>query len=233
MIALRVDAVSGHYRVPGQVGQGAVAATFPIAPLSTVRGFIESLCGEGFQTFQGRLAYGWLRHPEVMGRMYRTAHVWASPVFFGVFRCATCGAKCRMRLPKKKLEEKDHPVCHGPTVLEGKVAPKGDEGTRTIHVETMFDLSYAVLVDDPVWEAKIRKALAGEVERYGTLYLGESSDQVCWLDEVSLADLSYVQWVVPGDAFSLPVRAGRGYHDLGAVYAKFDLKQGEPSWHAF
>lgn len=78
MICLRVHATSGHYRVPGQVKQGSTGTSFPICPVSTMRGFLESLCGQKSGSFEGEFAYGWAERPEGVGDMLRKVHVWAS-----------------------------------------------------------------------------------------------------------------------------------------------------------
>ena len=80
-ITLYVDAISGHYTVPGPTaaGAGGLVATFPIAPPSTIRGFLESLCGlSGGQFHDLQFTYGYRAAPEGRGQLLRTAAVWAS-----------------------------------------------------------------------------------------------------------------------------------------------------------
>lgn len=59
MISLFVEAHTGTYLMPGDVAAFCEAASFPIAPPSTLRGFIESLAGQERGWFQGEVAYGW------------------------------------------------------------------------------------------------------------------------------------------------------------------------------
>ena len=73
-----VEAVTGHWGMPGQVPQGATAASYPYAPPSTIQGFLESLVGAPRGAFKGRFAYGLLREPGGHGFMDRRVHVWAS-----------------------------------------------------------------------------------------------------------------------------------------------------------
>lgn len=154
MLSLRVETMTGHYRVPGNVDTMGNAPTFPIAPPSTIRGFIESLCGKERGWFTGKVAYGWLVGesgdfgPVISGSLTRKAHVWSSS-----------GRK-------------------GP----GKT--RYGQVVRPIRVHTMFDLHYRILIDaDEEQERVIRAALRGEVDRYGVLSLGESDDVVSWMAE--------------------------------------------------
>lgn len=78
MISLYVETTTGHYRVPGNVSNLCEAPVFPIAPPSTVRGFIESLCGRERGWFEGEVAYGWLEEPLGQGTLLRTNHAWSS-----------------------------------------------------------------------------------------------------------------------------------------------------------
>jgi CRISPR-associated Cas5-like protein len=190
MLALRVDAVTGHYAPPGVVTTLGVAVSYPIAPPSTVRGFVESMCAQGCGTFRGHIAYGWRHRPDTEGRICRHIHVCVS----------------------------------------GDVP----NAVRPVLVETLFDPSYIVLVDAPEWEAKIRESLAGTLDRYGTLYLGESSDQVTWTEELTDSeDWAHTEWVTPGPGIPLPIKSGRGYDDNSARYATFNIQPGEPAWISF
>jgi len=186
VICLIVEAVTGHYGVPGQVGQGGVKDSCPTAPPPTIQGFIESLCGESHQSFRGKFAYGRLHEPSGVGLMLRQAHVW------------------------------------------GSNKPMDNEIIRTIHVVTYLDPAYCILVEGP-WEEKIRSALAGEVKRYGVLYLGESEDLVHWIAEVPQPP-GHVEWLVPGQTMTLPVKSGRGYDNIRLTTATFDFHAGEPHW---
>jgi CRISPR-associated Cas5-like protein len=78
-LILAVDAITGHYTVPGPTVSGGLVATFPIAPPSTIRGFLESLCGlSGGQFVNMAFTYGYRAAPEGRGRLLRKASVWAS-----------------------------------------------------------------------------------------------------------------------------------------------------------
>jgi len=79
MITLLVEAVSGHYRIPGKVGSGELAPTYPIAPPSTIQGFLESMAGCPWQSFKGSFFYGWEHLPRGRGRATRRVTVWSSP----------------------------------------------------------------------------------------------------------------------------------------------------------
>lgn len=78
MICLLVHALSGHYRKPGQVGQGHTGGSFPLCPVSTMQGFLESLCGQQSSSFEGEFAYGWFKRPQGHGEILRKVAVWAS-----------------------------------------------------------------------------------------------------------------------------------------------------------
>lgn len=183
MITLRVDVVSGHYRVPGQVGQGQTASTYPIAPPSTVVGFLESLCGVESGTLVGdtQVAMGFVRRPQGHGILLRKDHSWAS----GGIKPTTGG--------------------------------KAENIRAALH-ETLFFISYRIAVRGPFVE-RIRAAMAGDVDRYGVLSLGESEDAVDWICEED----GRAEWLVPGSAFTLPVKAGRGYKTINPVFQNFDF----------
>ena len=78
MYPLLVHAFSGHYKVPGAVDTAGLASSYPVAPVSTARGFLESLAVETPGSFQGRFAYGLLREPSSYGHVYRSSHIWSS-----------------------------------------------------------------------------------------------------------------------------------------------------------
>jgi len=233
VIGLRVDTASGHYRVPGQMVQGCTAPTFDIAPVSTMKGFLESLCAAEWHSFDGEVAYGWIRPPGGRGLLYRRAQIWASPITYRVHKCPVCGHVRALKVKQiKRGESHEVPVCSTcsvPMEYQETVEPRKNEGNRTYHVDTFIDLSYAVLVRGP-WEAKVREALAGNVNRYGTLYLGESSDQVVWIGPLDEVAYDYIKWVVPGNDFPLPVISGRGFGKHTAVYESFTLRAGKPAW---
>lgn len=75
---LIVHGATGHWGLPGQVDQGGFSPSLPMPPLSTVRGFLESLLGLERGGFGGRVAWGWLRRPAGHGWLVRRASVWSS-----------------------------------------------------------------------------------------------------------------------------------------------------------
>lgn len=75
MISLRVFVASGHYKSPGQVSQGAIQSSFPIAPPSCIQGFLESLTGDVSLSFRGQFAYGYERAPAGHGFLVRQIHI--------------------------------------------------------------------------------------------------------------------------------------------------------------
>jgi CRISPR-associated Cas5-like protein len=78
-ITLRVEVSTGHYRVPGQVK--SVARSFPLAPPSTMRGFIESLCALPHGSLDGettQFAYGFINDPEGRGDLFRKDHIFST-----------------------------------------------------------------------------------------------------------------------------------------------------------
>lgn len=193
MITLRVEAVTGHYRVPGNVSVLGHAPSFRIAPFSTVRGFIESLCGQERGWFTGKVAYGWAEVPTMQGTLLRKASAWSSSTLYD----------------KKAL-------------AEGKIQLWG-ETPRPIHVPTLFHPKYLVVIDaSPEQEAMIRKALAGDVEREGVLCLGESDDFVSNL-EVVPDNTEPAQWVSEGSTLPLIVKSGDGYDNYNPIYRRFAL----------
>jgi hypothetical protein len=96
---LRVEAITGHYTVPGPMssGAGGLVPTFPIAPPSTIRGFLCILAGLNPATHPDlEFEYGYTRQPAGRGTLLRQAHVAASknpevlgelirPVYFDTF----------------------------------------------------------------------------------------------------------------------------------------------------
>ena len=78
---LEVDAVSGSYAIPGPSasGSGGLVPSYPIAPPSTIRGFLESLCGKQYGEFKDLVfTYGYRSEPEGRGLILRKDSVWSS-----------------------------------------------------------------------------------------------------------------------------------------------------------
>lgn len=193
MIRLRVEVVSGHYRVPGQVNADGVVAeapSFPIAPPSTIQGFIESLCGAaGLErgSFRGKYAYGMYANPLGFSNNIQQVHI-------------------------RSTSYKDTPTKF--------------EGIRIIRVPRFHDLQYCLLIEGP-WEDRVLSALQGDIDRFGILSLGSSSDMVSWLD----IDTSNepVSWVTHGGRMRLITKSGRGWDNLSTTYGGFSFGA-EPSW---
>jgi len=78
MISLIVYLMSGHYRKPGNSSTMGKITSYPVAPPSTVVGFIESLCGMESGTFRGSFGYGWVKRPAARGFLLRKDHAWSS-----------------------------------------------------------------------------------------------------------------------------------------------------------
>jgi hypothetical protein len=88
MLRLAVDAISGHYTVPGptMAGAGGRVASYPIAPPSTMRGFLESFCGLSYGRFSDLVFdYGYRAAPGGHGYVLRRCTVWttATPEVLG------------------------------------------------------------------------------------------------------------------------------------------------------
>lgn len=79
MITLAVDVITGHYTIPGPTmsGAGGLVPTYPIAPPSTVRGFLRSFCGKE-EDHPVSFTYGYRAAPGGRGQLLRKASVWAS-----------------------------------------------------------------------------------------------------------------------------------------------------------
>lgn len=238
MITLIVHAHSGHYKIAGQVGMGRIACSHPIAPISTMRGFLESLMGEGNGSFEGEFAYGFLHEPGGHGMLYRKSQVWVSDGTPGSVKALFRDPEGNIHYQRKVVvESKGKPrntwvdLDGIPTEEDGEVRIKtlagaNSESIRPFHIETFFDLTYIVLIKGPQ-AAKIREAIAGNVERFGVLYLGTSDDAVTWVGEYE-GSLEAVQWVVPGTTIPLTITAPYGYGNYSAEYGSFDLNIGEP-----
>lgn len=184
MFLFRVETPTGHYGLPQQTETLRTAPTLPIASVTIVRGFLESMVGADFETFDGEFAFGYIRPPGGRGKLLRKANIEASGIKW--------------------------------------------ENFRPIHIETLFDLAYAVGVRGP-WEKRVRDAFEGNVSRYGNLYLGESSDLVTWMAEFD-GNPTSIQWVVPGTQMILPVRTGHKKARIDTQYQRFDLRGGDPHW---
>ena len=89
---------------------------------------------------------------------------------------------------------------------------KTQEGWRPANREMLFDMVYRIDVEGP-YADKIRRALAGDVNRYGVLSLGDSDDTVDWICESSREP---AEWLVPGNLFPLTVAVN---HKPGNVIA--------------
>lgn len=187
---LLVEAASGHYRVPGQVKSGA--SCFPIAPPSTIQGFLESLMGLASGTFPGSFSYGQVGDFQGFGVLLRRAHVWSSS-------------------NKVKIGNVTHKF----------------EVSRPIHIPTYFGCTYVIAVKD-VGDL-LDRALKGDVDRFGILSLGESDDVVTWLQQIGTLPED-ISWVEEGGTVALPVKSGRGYTNLNAVYGQFNIKSETGTW---
>lgn len=196
MMYLHVDVDSGHYRRPGNVSNLQVQQTFPFPPPSGIKGFVESLCGI-YQSdpAKTRYAIGRVGGPWGHGLILRKAHVWCPD-----------GVKINKKGDKK-----------------GEVG-EGGEAIRPVSVDTIFKVSYQIGVDGEL-EALVRKALKGEVDRTGILYLGESDNLVYWLVEEERA----AEWLIPGDKWPLPIKTQRGYDKVRPTYRTFGLSGAMPT----
>ncbi len=110
--------------------------------------------------------------------------------------------------------------------VKGEPTGSGIEGIRTVSVETYLDLSYRILVRGD-WETRVLAALAGDVERFGVLSLGESQDLVVWIEKVPIE--TPARWVIPGTMMTLITASGRGFDRISAKYGTFDFGP-EPAW---
>lgn len=80
-IDLKVTAVTGHYTQPGSQETMGLARSYPIAPPSTMAGFVESLCGAplgAFRSSGSTLAYGWASRPTGHAILLQRMHTLAS-----------------------------------------------------------------------------------------------------------------------------------------------------------
>ena len=93
------------------------------------------------------------------------------------------------------------------------------EASRPVRHQTFYDMVYQVVVEGS-FEERLRRALRGDVERFGVLSLGESSNVVNWTQEGPVVP---TEWVVPGRAFALTMKVARGYRNLSPTYRSFGL----------
>lgn len=195
-VILYVDATTGHYTIPGPTasGAGGLVASFPIAPPSTVRGFLESLCGlSGGQFADTKFSYGYRASPEGRGQLLRKASVWASKAM----------EKIDGKWVPKQLGETLRPL-HFDTLFGMKywIRVEGAE-TALIHRALLGEV-----------ERKIG----------GPLYLGESSDLVTSVRETDVIENEGGGCTVtPGRTVVMPWVSGRGYGTRNAVMRAYDL----------
>jgi CRISPR-associated Cas5-like protein len=197
MINLEIRCVSGHYRIPTTVPNMGRTASFPVAPPSTIKGFLESLMGEVGAMEGNRFAYGLASGPTGKGFLLRRDTVWTSGV--------------KVRVPKRKNGEAVLNGDGSPKMVQ-RHPPKGRPTTR----ETMFHLVYRVTVEGDV-EDRVRDALHNATG--GGTYLGESDNPIWWIDESD----PMAKWVVPGTAMALPLKSGYGFGKVSPVYRGWDF----------
>ena len=78
MLSLIVEAPWGHYGHPGVAATLSTVPTYPIAPPSTVLGFLEAICCDelGALSASGSsMAYGWIKRPSGKGTLLGLNHV--------------------------------------------------------------------------------------------------------------------------------------------------------------
>lgn len=81
MISLLVDLPWGHFRVPGNNETLGLTQTYECVPVTTVIGFLESMCGEergSFKASGSKLAHGWVQRPSGRGTVLRKDQASAS-----------------------------------------------------------------------------------------------------------------------------------------------------------
>jgi len=74
MIHLSVHALRGHYGYPGRVPTMGLRQTAPVPFPTTVKGFLESMCGDPPGCFSGKFAYGQLHEPGGRGKVTQYDH---------------------------------------------------------------------------------------------------------------------------------------------------------------
>jgi len=78
MITLRIDSISGHFRIPGQIPLLALVPSYPFCPPSTMQGCLEAFTASRKGSFRGEFRYGAFRPPGGWGTLLRQAQIWAS-----------------------------------------------------------------------------------------------------------------------------------------------------------
>lgn len=79
VIFIRVRLDRAYFKFPGQTGNTERETTFPVAPPSTVFGFLESLAGQTQGGLTGiSVSYGMTRAPAGRGHLTSTSHVIAN-----------------------------------------------------------------------------------------------------------------------------------------------------------
>lgn len=106
MLALNIEAVTGHYRVPGQVSNMGVAHSFPQVPPSTMAGSLKSFGGITDEDIPGQFAYGPTRPAGGHGVLTRRAHVWTNTNSARVIRVETWFDVAYTVLVRGPLEER-------------------------------------------------------------------------------------------------------------------------------
>ena len=97
---------------------------------------------------------------------------------------------------------------------------KSKEGWRPIKREALFYMSYRFDVRGPYVEL-IRRALLGDVDRFGVMSLGDSDDMVDWVCETSKP----AEWLIPGNEFLLPLRVQRSWNKLASELMGFQFSE--------
>ena len=191
---LRVTAVSGHYGIPGPTTPGVgEMLTYPIAPPSTIRGFLESFCGKPYGTFKDiDFAYGYCSQPGGFGLLFQKRSVWSSS-----------GVKIPSATAKSGLKNTK-------------------ETKRPIRVATYFDMDYWIEIQglDEVLEQALAGTI--EREEGGPLFLGESSDLVSSI-EVLKSRPTKGTHLVPGTQIIMPWISGRKFASRDAILKGWDL----------
>lgn len=83
MIFLEVKTTSGHYGQSAIPDTFSIKQSFKVPPPSTIRGFIESLCGMELNTFKGKLSYGIVAPPKGKGNILKLGTYWSNEMFEG------------------------------------------------------------------------------------------------------------------------------------------------------
>lgn len=169
MILLQVDMSADYHGLPHVAAAGGVAISTPMAPPSTIVGFLESMCGKRSGWFLGTkssVAYGLKSKPKLSGTILRTTYT-------------------EPRAPKTdKSDSKDQPDPEEkPDPSVKKATSKKVEVTRPVARVVNFYTSYLIAVVGEA-EKEVRLALDGKVKRYGVLSLGESDNMVNLVTEV-------------------------------------------------